>query len=578
MEVKADLPDLGAAEKDVKIADEETSARVEIKDEGDCSKTSSSRKGNTSFNKEIEIKDEGNPNNNMEDEELKSTKAEMGEVKEENERLRNMLDKVENDYRTLQMRFFDILKRDPPPKPMDNPETNEFEGSEISLSLGISPVEPKFRDENTNTSEKSSKDQKFEVSDGLTLGLDLKCQSETDISDMATDDVSNEVGEAKEDELGETWPPGKVQKTLRSETEEPSESSVAKRARVSVRARCETPTMNDGCQWRKYGQKTAKGNPCPRAYYRCTLSPTCPVRKQVQRSPEDMSILITTYEGTHNHSLPVAATAMASTTSAAASILLAKSSTSQDVSSSIAPPTTTTNINGLNFTLYDTSRTRPFNLPNASSPTPPTIVLDLTTNPSPHLINHHHQPPRLASTSLDFSSSSGPTLLPTAWGPSNYINYNNPTLSYNKTPIGTLNFAKPPMNTSENIINNINTQSSSSNQQFLTETLAKVLTSAPSFQSAVAAAISNMVGSGNFTNNLRASTTYGENGDQNPILGLQQMGKSCFTNYHTNPSQSTSMAMPTSATMLLQPTFPLSLSKSSSSMPPNIDPKNNSHS
>lgn len=87
----------------------------------------------------------------------------------------------------------------------------------------------------------------------------------------------------------------------------PREEAIkAKISRVYVQTEASDTSLvvKDGYQWRKYGQKVTRDNPCPRAYFKCSFAPSCPVKKKVQRSVEDQSVLVATYEGEHNHPNP----------------------------------------------------------------------------------------------------------------------------------------------------------------------------------------------------------------------------------------------------------------------------------
>ncbi|XP_071691850.1 probable WRKY transcription factor 33 [Rutidosis leptorrhynchoides] len=73
--------------------------------------------------------------------------------------------------------------------------------------------------------------------------------------------------------------------------------------RVVVQTTSVVDIVNDGYRWRKYGQKLVKGNPNPRSYYRCS-SAGCPAKKHVERASQDEKVVITTYEGRHDHDMP----------------------------------------------------------------------------------------------------------------------------------------------------------------------------------------------------------------------------------------------------------------------------------
>lgn len=73
--------------------------------------------------------------------------------------------------------------------------------------------------------------------------------------------------------------------------------------RYIFKTRSDRDVLEDGYKWRKYGRKLLRSSPHPRSYYRCSES-NCNVKKRVEREVSDPGLLITTYEGTHNHESP----------------------------------------------------------------------------------------------------------------------------------------------------------------------------------------------------------------------------------------------------------------------------------
>lgn len=168
----------------------------------------------------------------------------MGQVREENEKLKLMLLKIMKDYHSLQTHFNKIVQQDVSDKsvdPIESKKVVEEEPELISLSLGrFSSEEPKKKD--SKHSKKGQDDVNIGKFDhdhqGLALGLDGRFyQSSLKNSNNASPGSS--LNESNEE--GTT---SKSVKAGRGGEDEILQQSPLKKARVSVRATCNTATVS----------------------------------------------------------------------------------------------------------------------------------------------------------------------------------------------------------------------------------------------------------------------------------------------------------------------------------------------
>ncbi|KAL6562013.1 WRKY transcription factor [Orobanche gracilis] len=153
------------------------------------------------------------------------------------------------------------------------------------------------------------------------LGVSFPKEEQTSLTsaarggDTPTTPSSSISSASENDENNTNKGKKEVKETLdQNEVEEESSKKDAKTQKMEAQKKQRQPRfafmtkseidhLEDGYRWRKYGQKAVKNSPYPRSYYRCTTQ-KCQVKKRVERSFENPSIVVTTYEGQHNHHVP----------------------------------------------------------------------------------------------------------------------------------------------------------------------------------------------------------------------------------------------------------------------------------
>ncbi|CAH8390471.1 unnamed protein product [Eruca vesicaria subsp. sativa] len=120
-------------------------------------------------------------------------------------------------------------------------------------------------------------------------------------SNEAANDTTNKEVIVKDQEDVDQQEQKSTKPQLKAKTKQQKK---AREARFAFLTKSDIDNLDDGYRWRKYGQKAVKNSPYPRSYYRCTTV-GCGVKKRVERSSDDPSIVMTTYEDQHTHPFPM---------------------------------------------------------------------------------------------------------------------------------------------------------------------------------------------------------------------------------------------------------------------------------
>ncbi|CAA0297229.1 unnamed protein product [Arabidopsis thaliana] len=112
----------------------------------------------------------------------------------------------------------------------------------------------------------------------------------------------------------------------------------SKTQRIILQMESDEDNPNDGYRWRKYGQKVVKGNPNPRSYFKCT-NIECRVKKHVERGADNIKLVVTTYDGIHNHPSPPARRSNSSSRNRSAGATIPQNQNDRTSRLGRAPPT-----------------------------------------------------------------------------------------------------------------------------------------------------------------------------------------------------------------------------------------------